>query len=74
MKIYRIKFTVSFPAITSTNVHFGELIGKGSFAEVYRGKWEGKDVALKKMKLPSEISLQSLPTIQEIEILRFINI
>jgi len=31
-------------------VAFGTHLGKGSFADVYRGKWEEKEVALKKFK------------------------
>ena len=59
--------------ITSRNLTFEDVIGKGSFAVVYRGKWEGKVVALKKMRLPSGISTDSLPNIQEIRILRYLH-
>jgi len=57
--------------ITEKDLVFEECIGKGSFAVVYQGKWAEKEVALKKMRLPSGISPESLPNIQEINILRY---
>ena len=38
-------------AIPSESLQLDELIGEGSYAEVYRGKWEGREVAIKKLKL-----------------------
>ena len=32
---------------------FGNVIGRGSFAVVYRGCLQGKDVALKQIRVPS---------------------
>lgn len=58
------------PVISSHNLIFEDVIGKGNFAIVYRGKWDGRSVALKKMKLPSGISVDTLPNVQEIKILR----
>ena len=52
------------------NLVFEDVIGKESFAVVYRGLWEGKQVALKKIKLPTGIGLDNFPNIQEISVLR----
>ena len=41
----------NLPAIPSKALQLDELIGEGSYAEVYRGKWEGREVAIKKLKL-----------------------
>ena len=34
------------------DLEFGKIIGRGSFAVVYRGCWQGKDVALKQIRMP----------------------
>ena len=31
---------------------FGPVVGRGSFAEVHKGKWKGQEVALKRIPLP----------------------
>ena len=43
--------------LTSVLVHYSEIevggvIGKGSFAIVNKGKWNGQDVALKRIRVP----------------------
>ena len=54
--------------ITKSNLKFEECIGRGSFAVVHRGTWQGKEVAL---RLPSGLDADSLQNIQEINILRY---
>lgn len=57
--------------INPSTLTFEDVVGRGNFAVVYRGLWEGKQVALKKMRLPSGISSETLPSIQEITVLRY---
>ncbi len=38
--------------ISKDELHFGKVIGCGSFGKVYRGLWKGNTVALKSIKLP----------------------
>ena len=46
-----ISFTsISAMCIDMSELEFGEVVGRGSFATVHRGSWKGHDVALKKMK------------------------
>lgn len=33
-------------------LRFKETIGRGSFGEVHRGEWNGKEVALKRINIP----------------------
>ena len=35
--------------VSADNVEMGEVLGKGGFATVYRGKWRGKEVAVKQV-------------------------
>ena len=49
----------------------GGVLGKGSFATVNRGKWNGKDVALKRIRLPGGYDTEELANMQEIAILRY---
>lgn len=44
--------------ISSTKLEIGELIGSGGYAEVFQGKWQGIEVAIKKLnvkKLPHNL-------------------
>ena len=51
-------------------LHFGEIIGSGSFGKVYKGTWNGITVALKCIQLPPGSDTSLLPTPTEIEVLR----
>ena len=48
-------------------LEFGSVIGRGSFAVVYRGCWQGKDVALKQIRVPCG-NIATVP--KEVSILR----
>ena len=53
------------------DLEIGKVIGKGSFGTVNRGKWKGKDVAVKRMKTAGYVSMtQDLSNHKEISILR----
>ena len=34
-------------------LQFKQVVGRGSFGEVYRGEWNGQDVALKRIAIPA---------------------
>ena len=53
------------------DVQFGKIIGRGSFAVVYKGVWRGKEVALKQIQLPCGSDLATLTTPKEVLILRY---
>ena len=54
------------------DLEFGNIVGKGSFAVVYRGLWQGRDVALKQIRLPcaSSTTVPKEVTILRLELLR----
>lgn len=49
-------------------LEFGEVIGRGTFAEVHKGKWNGQEVALKRMRLPPGSDPSIVP--KEVSVLR----
>lgn len=64
--IFNIAFMVEFQ-----DLQIGNVIGRGSFATVNRGKWQGKDVALKRIKIPPGYDdTADITNSQEIAILR----
>ena len=42
---------MSLPTIAWKTLQVGDLIGNGSYGDVYRGSWNGKTVAIKKLLL-----------------------
>ena len=48
----------------------GEMIGRGSFGIVNKGKWKGKVVALKRIRLPGGYSDEEMPDTKKITLLR----
>lgn len=42
---------MSLATVAWKSLQVGELIGNGSFGDVYRGIWNGKTVAIKKLLL-----------------------
>ena len=55
--------------VESKDIVYEGLIGRGSFAEVYKGRWQGKEIALKRIRVTCQMSTSILP--QEVEILRY---
>ena len=53
-------------------LHFGEVIGRGSFGKVHKGTWKGLTVALKSITLPPGSDSSLLPTPREVEVLRLV--
>ncbi len=53
------------------DLEIGDVVGKGSFATVHKGKWKGQDVALKRLRLPGGFDAGSVTGIKEIEVLRY---
>ena len=53
-------------------LEIGEVIGRGSFATVNRGKWKGKDVAVKRIRIPPGYETEDVFNHREISILRFV--
>lgn len=51
---------ISLPTLSAKDITYDKLIGSGGFGDVYRGTWNGKTVAVKKlhMKLLSSESLK----------------
>ena len=47
---------------------FEEIIGRGSFAEVHKGRWKEQEVALKRMRLPPGSDPSIVP--KEVAVLR----
>ena len=55
--------------VEDKDIVYEGLIGRGSFAEVYKGRWQGKDIALKCITVTCQMSTSIL--LQEVEILRY---
>lgn len=49
-------------------LEFGPVVGRGSFAEVHKGKWKGQEVALKCIRLPPGGDTSIVP--KEVSVLR----
>ena len=54
-------------------IEFGDVIGRGNFGVVHRGKWSGKDVALKTIKIPPGYDPDTISSYREIAVLRCVN-
>ena len=54
------------------SLRFGELIGRGTFADVFKGEWNGQVVAMKKIRLPPESDSVIVP--KEVSVLRYISL
>ena len=46
------------------------VIGEGSFGVVYKGKYNGADVAVKRIRLPPDFNALSIP--QEVMVLKYV--
>ena len=52
-------------------LRIGNITGRGRFATVNRGRWQGKDVALKRIKIPHGYDdTADITSSEEITILR----
>lgn len=47
--------------IDRESLEFEAIIGRGTFSEVYKGKWKGEVVALKQMRIPSGGEIDIIP-------------
>ena len=56
--------------VQKSEVEMGDVIGKGSFGIVNKGKWKGKVVALKRIRLPGGYSSEETADTKEITVLR----
>ena len=54
------------------DIHFGSVIGRGSFAVVHKGSWKGIEVALKRIQLPVGSDISTFPTPKEVTILKLV--
>ncbi len=58
--------------IDYSSLQLGELLGKGSYGEVYSGKWECEPVAVKKL-IGGKLSADTLKNfLEEVEIWRYV--
>ena len=57
--------------IAINELQFGKVIGRGAFGVVHKGLWNKQEVALKKIPLPPGIDAMSLPTPNEIAVLKY---
>jgi len=48
---------------------FGEEIGKGSFGVVFKGKWQGRDVAVKRLHLNQLTKKETVSFVKELKIM-----
>ena len=62
--------TVAF--VDMNDVIFESVIGRGSFAVVHKGRWRGREVALKSIRIPSGAGMPTHSLPQEAEILRYL--
>ena len=56
--------------VEKSEIEIGDVIGKGSFGIVNKGKWKGKVVALKRIRLPGGYSDEEIADAKEITVLR----
>ena len=68
----KINTAIKDQSVDIKDLEFGPVVGRGSFASVHRGIWNGTEVALKRIRVPyvSCATVNSLP--KEISILRFV--
>ena len=58
--------------ISSKEIQFGKLIGRGSFGSVYEGRWKGKEVALKRIEIPVGVDRKEVAAnSHELTVLRY---
>ena len=56
--------------IEMEELKFGSVIGRGNFGVVHKGEWKGREVAIKRISLPSGTDVSLLPTPNEIAVLK----
>ena len=47
--------------INMKDVEVGKIVGRGSFVVVHHGRWRGKDVAVKKIRVPNSANVPGVP-------------
>jgi len=60
---------INLPMIESASLQQGDLIGQGGFGEVYQGRWQGIDVAIKNLYLKTLPSVLKQEFIEEATIM-----
>ena len=48
-------------------IHFGEVVGRGTFGIVYKGAWKGQTVALKRIQIPPGIDKNQVLTAERLQ-------
>lgn len=46
--------------VNHAQIEFGQMIGHGSFGCAYKGRWQGKDVALKWVDISLELDREQV--------------
>ena len=67
---YPAHFHIGGLLIGKSEIEIGDVIGKGSFGVVNKGRWKGKVVALKRIRLTGGCSDEETANAKEITVLR----
>ena len=70
VSLIRLHHTIHLPdfIVEFDELAIGGIIGRGSFSVVHRGQWQGRDVALKRIRAPP--GAEDVVSSQEVTVLR----